>query len=159
VVFPVMCISSISPRFYFRKHAFCFLPLAVILESPHILAIENIHICMSVQMAFWDLAFYSFEYMLRSKTTGSYCVLFWKKFEMFSTEPSWFHISTKSSNFSTCLLTVIFCVPCRGFMVAILMCVRRLSFFLKKKIKAKVESHKLGTYIFHLIIYHEHIFS
>jgi hypothetical protein len=32
VVFPVMCISSISPRFYFRKHTFCFLPLATILE-------------------------------------------------------------------------------------------------------------------------------
>jgi hypothetical protein len=34
VVFPVRCISSVSPRFYFRKHAFCFLPLAAILESP-----------------------------------------------------------------------------------------------------------------------------
>jgi hypothetical protein len=34
VVFPVRCISSISPRFYIRKHAFCFLPLAAILESP-----------------------------------------------------------------------------------------------------------------------------
>jgi hypothetical protein len=33
VVFPVRCISSISPRFYFRKHAFCFLPLVAILES------------------------------------------------------------------------------------------------------------------------------
>jgi hypothetical protein len=33
VVFPVRCISSVSPRFYFRKHAFCFLPLAAILES------------------------------------------------------------------------------------------------------------------------------
>jgi hypothetical protein len=32
VVFPVMCISSVSARFYFRKHAFCFLPLAAILE-------------------------------------------------------------------------------------------------------------------------------
>jgi hypothetical protein len=32
--FPVSCISSISPRFYFRRHAFCFLPLAAILESP-----------------------------------------------------------------------------------------------------------------------------
>jgi hypothetical protein len=28
-----MCISSFSPRFYFRNHAFCFLPLAAILES------------------------------------------------------------------------------------------------------------------------------
>jgi long-subunit acyl-CoA synthetase (AMP-forming) len=27
-------VSSISPRFHFRKHAFCFLPLAAILESP-----------------------------------------------------------------------------------------------------------------------------
>jgi hypothetical protein len=34
VVFPVRCISSVSPRFYFRRHAFCFLPLAAILESP-----------------------------------------------------------------------------------------------------------------------------
>jgi hypothetical protein len=32
VVFPVRCISSISPRFYFRRHTFCFLPLATILE-------------------------------------------------------------------------------------------------------------------------------
>jgi hypothetical protein len=33
VVFPVRCISSVSPRFYFRWHAFCCLPLAAILES------------------------------------------------------------------------------------------------------------------------------
>jgi hypothetical protein len=33
VVFPVRRISSVSPRFYFRRHAFCFLPLATILES------------------------------------------------------------------------------------------------------------------------------
>jgi hypothetical protein len=32
VVFPVRCISNISPRFYFRKHTFCFLPLVTILE-------------------------------------------------------------------------------------------------------------------------------
>jgi hypothetical protein len=33
VVFPVRCLSSVSPRFCFRKHAFCALPLATILES------------------------------------------------------------------------------------------------------------------------------
>jgi hypothetical protein len=33
VVFPVRCMSSVSPRFYFRKHTFCFLPLVTILES------------------------------------------------------------------------------------------------------------------------------
>jgi hypothetical protein len=32
VVFPVRCISSVSPRVYFRRHTFCFLPLATILE-------------------------------------------------------------------------------------------------------------------------------
>jgi hypothetical protein len=34
VVFPAKSISSISPRFYIRKPAFCFLPLVAILESP-----------------------------------------------------------------------------------------------------------------------------
>jgi hypothetical protein len=33
VVFPARCISSISPRFYFRRHTFCSLPLVTILES------------------------------------------------------------------------------------------------------------------------------
>jgi hypothetical protein len=33
VVFPVRCVSSVSPRFYFRRQVFCFLPLAAILVS------------------------------------------------------------------------------------------------------------------------------
>jgi hypothetical protein len=33
MVFPARCISSISPRFYFRKRASCFLPLVAILDS------------------------------------------------------------------------------------------------------------------------------
>jgi hypothetical protein len=33
VVLPVRCVSSISPRFHYRRHTFCFLPLAAILES------------------------------------------------------------------------------------------------------------------------------
>jgi hypothetical protein len=33
VVLSVRCVSSVSPRFYFRRHAFCFLLLAAILES------------------------------------------------------------------------------------------------------------------------------
>jgi hypothetical protein len=31
VVFPVRCVSSVSPRFYFRRHTFSFHPLATIL--------------------------------------------------------------------------------------------------------------------------------
>jgi hypothetical protein len=30
---PVKCVSSLSPRFHYRKLAFCFLPLSAILES------------------------------------------------------------------------------------------------------------------------------
>jgi hypothetical protein len=33
VVLPARCVSSICPRFHYRRHAFCFLPLATILES------------------------------------------------------------------------------------------------------------------------------
>jgi hypothetical protein len=35
VVLPAKCVSSISPRFHYRSLAFCFLPLATILEFPH----------------------------------------------------------------------------------------------------------------------------
>jgi hypothetical protein len=33
VVLPARCVSGVSPRFHYRRHAFCFLPLAAILES------------------------------------------------------------------------------------------------------------------------------
>jgi hypothetical protein len=33
VIMPTKCVSSISPRFHYRRFAFCFLPLAAILES------------------------------------------------------------------------------------------------------------------------------
>jgi hypothetical protein len=33
---PAKCVSSVSPRFHYRRLAFCFLPLAAILESPPI---------------------------------------------------------------------------------------------------------------------------
>jgi hypothetical protein len=33
MVLPARCVSSVSPRFYYRRHAFCFLPLAAILDS------------------------------------------------------------------------------------------------------------------------------
>jgi hypothetical protein len=32
VVMPAKCVSSVSPRFHYRRVAFCFLPLAAILE-------------------------------------------------------------------------------------------------------------------------------
>jgi hypothetical protein len=32
VVLPASCVSSVSPRFHYRRLAFCFLPLAAILE-------------------------------------------------------------------------------------------------------------------------------
>jgi hypothetical protein len=32
VIMPAKCVSSISPRFHYSRLAFCFLPLAAILE-------------------------------------------------------------------------------------------------------------------------------
>jgi hypothetical protein len=32
VIMPAKCVSSISPRFHYRRVSFCFLPLAAILE-------------------------------------------------------------------------------------------------------------------------------
>jgi hypothetical protein len=34
VIMPAKCVSSISPRFHYRRLAFCFFLLAAILESP-----------------------------------------------------------------------------------------------------------------------------
>jgi hypothetical protein len=34
VIMPAKCVSGVSPRFHYRRLAFCFLPLAAILESP-----------------------------------------------------------------------------------------------------------------------------
>jgi hypothetical protein len=39
VIMPAKCVSSVSsvsPRIHYRRFAFCFLPLATILESPRI---------------------------------------------------------------------------------------------------------------------------
>jgi hypothetical protein len=37
VIMPAKCVSSVSPRFHYRRLAFCFLPLAAILESPFLI--------------------------------------------------------------------------------------------------------------------------
>jgi hypothetical protein len=42
-VFSSMCISSVSPRFYFRRLAFSFLPLAAILESLFLFFLRSCH--------------------------------------------------------------------------------------------------------------------
>jgi hypothetical protein len=41
VVLPERCVSSVSPRSHYRRHTFCFLPLATILES-HPFSLETI---------------------------------------------------------------------------------------------------------------------
>jgi hypothetical protein len=42
--FPARCISSISPRFYFRKHAFCFLPVVAILKSSFLIFLSKLEL-------------------------------------------------------------------------------------------------------------------
>jgi hypothetical protein len=40
VIMPAKCVFSVSPRFHYRRLAFCFLPLAAILESICILVLR-----------------------------------------------------------------------------------------------------------------------
>jgi hypothetical protein len=44
VIMPAKCVSSVSPRFHYRRLTFCFLLLASILESPskNILTVSKI---------------------------------------------------------------------------------------------------------------------
>jgi hypothetical protein len=44
VILPAKCDSSFSPRFHYRRLAFCFLPLAAILESPFISLAVSLHL-------------------------------------------------------------------------------------------------------------------
>jgi hypothetical protein len=41
VIMPAKCVSGVSPRFHYRRLAFCFLPLAAILESLKLLLKGN----------------------------------------------------------------------------------------------------------------------
>jgi hypothetical protein len=41
VVLPARCVSSVSPRFQYRRHAFCFLPLAAILEVSKRISVDR----------------------------------------------------------------------------------------------------------------------
>jgi hypothetical protein len=41
VIMPAKCVSSVSPRFHYRGVAFCFLPLATILEFKKVISIEK----------------------------------------------------------------------------------------------------------------------
>jgi hypothetical protein len=52
VVIPVRCISSVSPRFYFRKQAFCFLPFVTILESLMFIfrVRDRVRVCVRVKV-------------------------------------------------------------------------------------------------------------
>jgi hypothetical protein len=47
VIMPAKCVSSVSPRFHYRRVAFCFLPLSTILESSldQTLEDEILHLC------------------------------------------------------------------------------------------------------------------
>jgi hypothetical protein len=49
VVLPAKCVSGVSPRFHCRRLAFCFLPLAAILESP-LVKIFNVSSCPLIFM-------------------------------------------------------------------------------------------------------------
>jgi hypothetical protein len=52
VFFPARCIPRISPRFYFRKHTFCFLPIVAILESPSLSFLQEENVLSFLALGF-----------------------------------------------------------------------------------------------------------
>jgi hypothetical protein len=71
VVFLVRCISTISPRFYFRRDAFCFLPLAAILESSICLIIEgNLNYVMKVVYSMFLYFSYFCNFVIKKQIGG-----------------------------------------------------------------------------------------
>jgi hypothetical protein len=62
---PARCVSSVSPRFHFRRLAFCFLPLAANLEIPLLCLFEKTHsILLSwVQYVISPRIFISFAFL------------------------------------------------------------------------------------------------
>jgi hypothetical protein len=63
VIMRAKCVSSVSPRFHYRRLAFCFLPLAAILESPQQFLHEEIdfqyiNFIIIVQESSFCVAFY-----------------------------------------------------------------------------------------------------
>jgi hypothetical protein len=50
-----------SPRFYFRKHTFCFLPLVAILESPRDFFVVVVVFLKGIRSRVWE------EYMNKRK--------------------------------------------------------------------------------------------
>jgi hypothetical protein len=59
VALPARCVFSISPRFHFRRHAFCFLPLAAILESLN-LTFTSQSLATTVLLCFYEFDYFRY---------------------------------------------------------------------------------------------------
>jgi hypothetical protein len=72
VIMPAKCVSSVSPRFHYRRLVknFCFLPLAAILESPIMYYLEE-HWCWF----FEDVVELNNESIIFSRTNFSSLIL------------------------------------------------------------------------------------
>jgi hypothetical protein len=55
VIMLAKCVSSISPRFHYRRLTFCFLPLAAILESPQLCYFLNHNSSSTHKVMTWAL--------------------------------------------------------------------------------------------------------
>jgi hypothetical protein len=62
VIMPAKCVSSISPRFHYRRVTFCFLPLAAILESPYFVFVHNLFFLTNIFILLYHILSSSFVY-------------------------------------------------------------------------------------------------
>jgi hypothetical protein len=58
VIMPAKCVSSISPRFHYRRVAFCFLPLAAIFRLDPSLSLCSVILGITQYVIFWSCCFF-----------------------------------------------------------------------------------------------------
>jgi hypothetical protein len=86
IIMPVKCVSSISPRFHYRRLAFCFLPLVTILESSWCwilskafsASIEMIKWFLSLLLLMWFITFIDFHMLNHPCIPGMKPTLSWQ---------------------------------------------------------------------------------
>jgi hypothetical protein len=117
VIMPAKCVSSVSPRFHYRRLAFCFLPLAAILEFLD-LYFSTVHCCssmalhathFSLQPCSWFFVSDSWSHRKKGRCLQSAIFLFFS-FSFFMRYTRWYQMSVNL--WAICAHYVYACTQC-----------------------------------------------
>jgi hypothetical protein len=106
VALPARCVSNDSPRFHFRRHAFCFLPLAAVLES---LSSLFLHVDLAVPLCLVVFVSWNWCTNVQSLYIFNYYI-FWVYFSLYSYVVNFF-ISSDSFDLNSVLSDMNIDIP------------------------------------------------